>query len=126
VKILIDMNLSPRWVQYLAREGFEALHWSSIGPPDAEDAEIMAFAANHQWVVLTHDLDFGAILAASNGNQPSVIQLRTNDLNPATLAYTVSVALRQLTHELTVGALVTIHADRARLRVLPLSGRPQN
>jgi predicted nuclease of predicted toxin-antitoxin system len=29
VKLLLDMNLSPRWVHVLMRAGFEAMHWSN-------------------------------------------------------------------------------------------------
>jgi predicted nuclease of predicted toxin-antitoxin system len=42
MKILLDMNLAPRWAQYLQTAGFEALHWSHVGKPDASDQEIMA------------------------------------------------------------------------------------
>ena len=31
MKLLVDMNLSPSWVDRLARHGFEAVHWSTIG-----------------------------------------------------------------------------------------------
>jgi predicted nuclease of predicted toxin-antitoxin system len=69
MKLLIDMNLSPRWVATLAAAGFETAHWSSLGEPDAADHEIMAFAAANGFVVVTHDLDFGAILAATQGRE---------------------------------------------------------
>ena len=36
----------------------------------------MAFAGANGCVVLTHDLDFGAILAATQGRKPSVVQIR--------------------------------------------------
>jgi len=29
--VLIDMNLTPRWVEYLNGVGHDAVHWSSIG-----------------------------------------------------------------------------------------------
>jgi hypothetical protein len=48
------MNLSPRWVHLLQGNGFEAYHWSQKGSPSATDAEIMAFAAAEDFVVLTH------------------------------------------------------------------------
>jgi predicted nuclease of predicted toxin-antitoxin system len=67
MKLLIDMNLSPRWVQVFEQAGIQAVHWSLIGPGNAPDREIMAFAKSGGWVVLTHDLDFGAILAATGG-----------------------------------------------------------
>jgi|GEM_PF-1044733 predicted nuclease of predicted toxin-antitoxin system len=71
---LIDMNLSPRWVGVLNSAGIEAAHWSTPGvsnAPDSDsDSEIMAYAAEHGYVVLTHDLDFGSILAATHGEKP--------------------------------------------------------
>ena len=30
MKIIIDMNLPPSWVEFLAEKGFEAVHWSKI------------------------------------------------------------------------------------------------
>jgi len=45
VRLLVDMNLSPSWVERLARHGFEAVHWSTIGAAIAPDHEIVAWAA---------------------------------------------------------------------------------
>ena len=45
MKLLVDMNLSPRWVGVLADAGIEAVHWSTLGASSAPDSEIMAFAA---------------------------------------------------------------------------------
>jgi predicted nuclease of predicted toxin-antitoxin system len=58
VKLLVDMNLSPSWVEHLKRYGFEVLHWSTIGSAPAPDVEILAWANEHQFVVITNDLDF--------------------------------------------------------------------
>jgi predicted nuclease of predicted toxin-antitoxin system len=76
VKLLIDMNLSPDWVDRLRAAGLSAVHWSDVGRMDAPDVEIMAHAAKFGYVVLTHDLDFSAILAANQGTKPSVVQIR--------------------------------------------------
>lgn len=120
MKLLIDMNLTPGWCQLLASAGHEAVHWSSFGDGSAKDAEIMAAARTGGYVVLTHDLDFGAILAATGGEGPSVVQIRADDPSPATIGRAVLTALRQLADELEAGALVTIEPSRARLRLLPL------
>ncbi len=66
------MNLSPRWVERLARYGFEAVHWSTLGAATAPDVEILTWANEYRFVVITNDLDFSAILAASAGVAPSV------------------------------------------------------
>jgi predicted nuclease of predicted toxin-antitoxin system len=123
MKLLVDMNLSPRWVKLLAAAGIEAAHWSGIGAANAPDSEIMAFAKANGYVVLTHDLDFSAILAATQGDKPSVVQIRSEDLSPDVIGGPVIDALRQMTLELEEGALITVDPKRTRLRVLPLLPR---
>lgn len=123
MKLLVDMNLSPRWVKLLAAAGIEAEHWSEIGTANASDSEIMAFAKANGYVVLTHDLDFSAILAATQGDKPSVVQIRSEDLSPDVIGRPVIDALRQMTLELEEGALLTVDPKRTRLRVLPLLPR---
>jgi predicted nuclease of predicted toxin-antitoxin system len=117
------MNLSPRWVKTLTEAGIEAAHWSDVGRANAPDSEIMAFARANGYVVLTHDLDFSAILAATQGAKPSVVQIRAEDVRPETLAPTLIEALRQMAGQLDEGALLTVDPARARLRVLPLGSK---
>ena len=123
MKLLIDMNLSPRWAGVLAGAGFEATHWSSLGANDALDSEIMRYAKANDYVVLTHDLDFSAILAATQGEKPSVVQIRAEDVSAEAIGKQVIAALRQMATELEDGALLTVDPDRTRLRVLPLQPR---
>ena len=82
MKVLIDMNLSPSWVQALEDHGFPALHWSSVGDGGVPDAVVLGWAKENGYVVFTNDLDFGAILATTRAAAPSVIQVRTQDLSP--------------------------------------------
>jgi predicted nuclease of predicted toxin-antitoxin system len=65
VKVLVDVNLSPGWAAVLAAHHIEAVHWTSVGDPRATDAELMGYARDHGYVVFTHDLDFGTLLAWS-------------------------------------------------------------
>lgn len=123
MKLLVDMNLSPRWVRALTDAGFEAAHWSSLGANSAPDLEIMTYAGVNDFVVLTHDLDFGAILAATHGEKPSVVQIRAENVSPDVIGEQVIVALRQMATELEDGALLTVDPNRTRLRVLPLRPR---
>lgn len=120
MKILIDMNLSPRWAQALRDAGFEAEHWSRLGRANAADVELFSFAVQGAWTILTHDLDFGAMLAASQGAGPSVVQLRVDDLRPEAVAEFLIAGLRQAEMDLNGGALVTIGPAKGRLRILPL------
>jgi len=122
MKILVDMNLSPLWADFLTGYDIEAVHWSSIGPPDAPDTKIFAYAKAHDFTVLTNDLDFGFILAITHGNKPSVIQIRAGALGPDKIGGSVLGAIRQLTADIEKGALVTIDLNKIRLRILPLIG----
>lgn len=120
MKLLVDMNLSPVWVAYLTDSGFDASHWSEIGAPNADDKIIIAHARSHGFVLLTNDLDFSAILAASAGAAPSVVQIRTADLHPDHIGARTVSALRRCTAELASGAVLTVDERRARLRKLPI------
>ena len=120
MKVLIDMNLSPRWVKLLAGADIEAVHWSSVGAANAQDVDIMGFARANEYVVLTHDLDFGAILAATHGNKPSVVQIRSEDVSPDIIGNQVVAALQQMAAELELGALLTVNPKRIRVHILPL------
>lgn len=126
MKLLLDMNLSPALAADLKVAGFDAEHWSSLGLASAEDSEIMAYAKAHDYVVVTHDLDFSAILAATNGDKPSVVQIRATNLAPELLIGPLTLGLRRCVAELEDGALLTIEVDRQRLRLLPLNVLPGN
>jgi predicted nuclease of predicted toxin-antitoxin system len=120
IKIVVDMNLPPRWVPVLKAEGWDAVHWSTIGSPGAADSEILKYAKDDGYAVLTHDLDFGAILAATGGNAPSVIQVRTQDVFPEAIGPLVIAAVRQFKDEIEEGVLISVDENRSRARLLPL------
>jgi predicted nuclease of predicted toxin-antitoxin system len=120
MRFLIDMNLSPVWVAFLEHAGFEAVHWSSVGKGNAPDSDIMQWADDHGCVVLTNDLDFSAILASTHRRRPSVVQIRSDILTPAAIGGAVLAAIKRTIIDLADGALVSIDAKRARLRLLPL------
>jgi len=120
MKILIDVSLSPQWVPFLLKHGLEAVHWSTVGQNSAPDYEILNHAERHGFVVFTHDLDFGMILAVRKSRGPSVIQIRDQDVLPATIGAAVVRAIETARSHLDSGALVTIDSERQRIRMLPL------
>jgi predicted nuclease of predicted toxin-antitoxin system len=122
--VLVDMNLSPSWVEVLRNAGFEAEHWSKLGANDAPDSELFEWARTQQYIVFTHDLDFGAMLNATQAESPSVFQVRTNDVSPEALAPRTIELLHRFTPQLLSGALVVVDEVRERVRVLPLRNDP--
>ena len=118
--LLLDMNLSPDWAPVLQQHGWQAVHWSDVGDPRASDREIMDWAVAHQYVVFTHDLDFGAMLALSHESGPSVLQVRAENVLPDYLEDSVIAALTQHEADLSSGALVVVDESRSRVRVLSI------
>ena len=95
MKLLVDMSLTPEWVGVLRRAGWHANHWSEVGDPRAPDSAILGWARENGYVVFTHDLDFGTLLALTQGCGPSVVQARAQDVMPAHLGSLVVAAVRQ-------------------------------
>ena len=114
------MNLSPEWVPLLQAQGWDAVHWSTVGDPRAADRELMDWAVANEYVVFTHDLDFGTMLALSHEAGPSVVQVRAENVLPDHLGTAVLAVLGQHEADLSSGALVVVDEGRSRVRVLPI------
>jgi len=114
------MNLSPEWLTVLEQAGWQASHWSTVGSPTAADTDLLAWAREHGWVLLTQDLDFAELLFHMQSGTPSVVLLRfRNELDSSQQAR-VCTLLRTATAALETGALLVIDGHRARLRHLPI------
>jgi predicted nuclease of predicted toxin-antitoxin system len=120
MRLLLDLNLSPALCSRFAAASHDAVHWSSVGDPKAPDVTILAYARQHDRIVLTHDLDFGALLAANRAESPSVIQFRTQDVLAPKFVDIVLSTLKQFESEIRAGALVVIDERRSRVRILPI------
>ena len=114
------MNRSPDCQSFLYENGYEAIHWSALGASHTPDSEVMPWARESRWVVFTHDLDFGILLAHSKDGGPSVMQVRTLDVSPEHLDPVVLRALRAHGEALENGALGTVDESKSRVRILPL------
>jgi len=71
-------------------------------------------------MVFTNNLDFGALLAVTGAEGPSVIQIRTTDVAPEARSKLLPGALEQFKESLSDGALISIDERRERVRLLPL------
>ena len=119
VQLVVDMNLSPEWVAELAKHGWTAVHWSTVGDPSAEDSAIMSWASANGYAVFTHDLDFGTMLALTHATGPSVLQVRGQNVLPENISPLVIAALQRHDTALATGALVVVDLKKSRVRVLP-------
>jgi len=120
IRILIDVSLSPAWTGTFSAAGLESVHWSSVGDPRATARTIMGWAVDNGYIVFTHDLDFGALIAVTRARGPSVIQVRAQDVLPESLGAVVVSAISRFRAELEKGALISLDPARARVRMLPI------
>lgn len=121
MKFLLDMNLSPYLVDVFIEQGWQSIHWSAVGDPCADDATIMEWASANGYVVFTHDLDFGTLLATTHAQEPSVIQVRTQDILSPDFYSRLIQTLRKHESILEKGALMIIDENKSRVRILPFT-----
>ena len=120
MKLLLDMNIPLRYAGLLKEKGFELLHWSDIGNPRAPDSEIMTYAQEHDFIVVTYDLDFCTLLSVTHDLKPSVVQVRATLPQAIQIVDLIAIAISQNRDNLQNGAILTIDAKRTRVRLLPL------
>lgn len=120
MNIVIDMNLSPEWERVFS-EYYKIKHWSRIGDSDTPDELILQWAKERKHVILTNDLDFGAILAATHLYSPSVFQIRSMCLDPVLIGVHVLACFKQFEQDLQEGALISYDLQQARVRRLPIA-----
>ena len=123
MKFLADMGISPRTVAFLRSQGHDATHLLDANLERLADADIMNKARLERSVLLTHDLDFGKLLAASSAELPSVIIFRLQNMRPEQVNRYVSAAVKEYENALTVGAILSVSEGRVRLRYLTVTGK---
>ncbi|MBC7225710.1 MAG: DUF5615 family PIN-like protein [Thermoflexales bacterium] len=120
LRLLADMNISPRTVEAMRHEGWDIVRVSQVLPADTSDEEILEFARQTGRVVVTQDLDFSALLALEGCNRPSLVTLRLMTSDPETVTRTLLKVLPGVEQALKVGAVATIEEDVVRIRHLPI------
>ncbi|MBL8051172.1 MAG: DUF5615 family PIN-like protein, partial [Anaerolineales bacterium] len=80
MNFLLNMNVHRDMTAPLEKRGHICRHVGDIDMARAKDTEIVAEAKKTGEVILTHDLDYGHLLAFSGEKAPSVIILRLRDL----------------------------------------------
>lgn len=125
MKIIVDVNLAVRWGKMLSDRGIDAVHWTKIGMSNAKDIEIMSYARQNDYSVLTNDFDFSAILVSTRASGPSVIQIRAEDTRPEALLNRVADALIKFSAAIEQGTILTVDSNKTRLHILPFA-LPEN
>ena len=120
MRLIADIHISPRTVQFPNSIGHDVISILSVLPPTAPDRDIVRMAVQLDRVVLTQDLGFSGILASTRASKPSLVSLRLS--HP--LVDNVNVRLREvlptLEDAVAKGIVATVDDNRVRTRKLPL------
>jgi predicted nuclease of predicted toxin-antitoxin system len=120
VRFLLDMGISPKTAVFLIQSGHEASHLVSEGLERLPDPEILGKARRENAVLLTHDLDFADLLAASGDDLPSVIIFRLRSMRPQIVNRYLEMILSQHEERLRQGVILSVTDASIRSRALPL------
>ncbi len=69
---------------------------------------------------MTHDLDFGELLAASGADLPSVLIFRLRNMRPENVSRYLFKIISEYSKNLESGAIITVTEGRIRMRDLLL------
>lgn len=120
MKFLLDMNMPDELGRLLQSKGHPSRHVRILGLQKAQDSEILEIARVSDEVVLTHDLDFGKLLAFSGASEPSVVIFRCREARAQSLFDGLNRHREAVDPALEEGAVVIIEDDAVRIRRLPI------
>ena len=120
MKFLADMGISPRTVACLRSLGHDAIHLHDEGLDRLSDVGILSRALDEGRVVLTHDLDFVDLVAASGARLPSVITFRLRNMSAGHVNRYLELILANYQERLIAGAVVSVAEGQIRVRSLPI------
>ena len=120
IRFLLDMGLAQSSSEFLMSLGFDAIHLRDEGLQRLPDERIVIKAQVEERTIITHDLDFGRIVALSGDTVPSIVTLRLTDMTPALVNEALRAVLDDAAQSLEGGALVTVTDGGIRIRTLPV------
>ena len=121
MKFLADMGVSPKTVLFLAEGGHDAVHVHELSMDRSTDAAILEAAVQEHRILLTHDLDFGDLMAASGASLPSVIVFRLRNMHPERVNLILGDIIRHHQDALAQGAVFSVSEGQIRVRLLPVA-----
>lgn len=120
MNFLLNMNIRREMITPLQERGHVCRHVGDIGMSRAKDVEIVAEAKKTGETILTHDLDYGNLLAFSGESAPSVLILRVRDLRTDEIMSRFDAVWNEIESPLTNGAIVSPSDKSLRIRNLPI------
>lgn len=120
MKFLADMGISPKAIDFLKKLGYNAVHLNELGLNTLPDQDIMKKARDEGYVLLTHDLGFGELIALTKENLPSVIIFRLRNMHPDSVNHYLQKIISEHRVSLKQGVVLSVTEGLIRVRKLPI------
>ncbi|WP_119071550.1 DUF5615 family PIN-like protein [Aggregatilinea lenta] len=120
MKFLADMAIAQSTVTWLREQGHAVMHVRDEGMQRADDTAILAKAHAEDQIVLTLDLDFGYLMAASGAALPSVIIFRLGNETANVITKRLEDVLTCCEADLLTGSIIAVDDETVRVRQLPI------
>jgi predicted nuclease of predicted toxin-antitoxin system len=121
VKFLVDMLLPPVLAHWLATQGHDAVHASSVGLDRAPDIEILRRARLDARTVITADLDYPRLMALTGAEGPSLILFRGGDWSEPDVTARMRQIFRVMAEKEITRSIIVVDRARVRRRRLPIT-----
>ena len=120
MRFLADMGISPKTAAFLRSLGHDAVHLHDQGLDGLEDPAILAKAREEGRILLTHDLDFGELIAVSGAMLPGVVVFRLRNMRPERVSRYLEKTISRHAEAMEKGAIISVAEGQVRVRLLPL------
>jgi predicted nuclease of predicted toxin-antitoxin system len=120
MRFLADMGISPKTVDFLNALQHDVTHLHDQKLDSAPDSVILKKAREERRILLTHDLDFGELLAASGTVSPSVIIFRLRNMHPDRVNTSLNSIINKHAAILEQGVIISVDEGQIRVRMLPV------
>jgi predicted nuclease of predicted toxin-antitoxin system len=120
MRFLADMGVAHRVTEWLRRQGHDVVHLREQGLHRLPNGQIFAKARQETRILLTFDLDFGEIVALSEGQPVGVILFRLNNATSDFVIRRLETVMASSGDALAAGAVVVVEDGRHRVRRFPL------
>ncbi len=120
MRILADMGVDVRVIDWLRQQGHDAIHLRDESLHRMPNGEIFAKGISENRTIITFDLDFGEIVALAKGQRVSVILFRLHNTRTSHLIDRLATVLADSADALSKGAVVVVEESRHRVRYLPV------
>ena len=121
-RFLADMGVSPRCVEWLRNQGFDAVHLYEQKLHKQADRDVLQKAIDEQRILLTMDLDFARLISERGSmDLPTVIIFRLADQRPNNVQEKIKALIPIIMESTKQGQVIfSVGENSVRIRHLPI------